>query len=72
MHPDPLPQARVVKFARLVGFLLELVRSRFYGEIKIRFRGGSIMMVEKFETFTDDVPVKDERAVAIMETAGRL
>ncbi len=72
MHTDPFSQAGLVKFARVVAYLLELIGAKFYGDVTIKFRNGQITLVTKVETFQDDVPVKDGSAVRIMETAGRL
>lgn len=60
-------------FARLVQFLLELVRGEFHGNVTIQFRKGQVCIVRKEETFAIDInplslPVKDEQAVALMQT----
>jgi hypothetical protein len=66
-------QPSAISFARLVQFLLELVRGEFYGSVHIQFRRGQIGMVKREETWTDQagLPVQDLDAVRMMETGGR-
>lgn len=60
-------------FARLVQFLLELVRGKFYGTVHIQFRAGVIGIVKKEETFeAASLPISDPEAVKLMETGGRV
>lgn len=71
MAAEPLSK---ISFARLVQFLSEHVRGKFYGSVTVQFRGGKIAVVRREETWTDqgqDLPVKDLDAVRMMET-GRL
>jgi hypothetical protein len=60
-------------FAKLIQFLLELVRGKFYGTIHIQFRAGVIGIVKKEETFeAGSLPINDTESVKIMETGGRV
>lgn len=60
--------------ARLVQFLLELSKAKFYGTVMIQFREGEIRAVKREETWPgiDSLPVNDLEAVRTMETGGRL
>jgi hypothetical protein len=58
-----------IGIARLFQFLLERVRERFSGHVTISFREGSIVTVRREETWIEEqqLPVKDEQAIQIME-----
>lgn len=59
--------------ARLVQFLLELSKEKFYGTVSIQFREGEIRIVKREETWDgiESLPVTDLEAVRTMQT-GRL
>jgi hypothetical protein len=59
-----------MKFARIVQFLLELVRAEFYGEIRIRMRKGVIGSVVTEQTYTESeqLPIKDAASLELLQT----
>jgi hypothetical protein len=66
----PAAPPKDITFARLVQFLLECVRGKFYGTVHIQFRGGQIAMVKREETWIEEatLPVADPQAVELLKT----
>jgi hypothetical protein len=59
-----------IRLARVVVFLTDLVRRRYYGSVQIQFRGGQITVVRWEQTAVDDegLPVSDPSTVRLVET----
>lgn len=58
-----------MQFARLIQFLLELSRAKFYGEVHLSYRNGQIGRIERRETLSfDQLPIADEAFVELMQT----
>lgn len=68
---EPTPQS----FARVVQYLTELSAGGFFGEVRIKFRGGRIGIVTQEQTWTLDgptgpaaLPIRDEDSVRLMQS----